>query len=311
MSPQDTYRAFARFQEETLHVCKDLWARFDVPRMVAGVVVTAAGVLLLVMYASRSDDDEYIVMNDVELDYAEKQLELIDFKGQVEPHVDQYYHRDMLRGLWSARFLLIIGTLIFAAVYRQQPMDGLAALVMLLMVTSVGASIHDCGKTLINLLPRNFWGWLSVVFTLSHSIGFASHSYTIWEDSILLFFIATFGVASIIASFRIESKVNRTMAIYHSIAFIVLGRLASYSKLCREEQMPYCTSTYYASVTSSTSATWQLAIPFLVFIALPSIIKSFLVPTRSYEGLAPTWIGYVFRVGLLMSAVYWVIAKPS
>ncbi|PWI71281.1 phosphoethanolamine transferase class O [Purpureocillium lilacinum] len=307
MSPQDTYRAFARFQEETLHVCKDLWARFDVPRMVAGVVVTAAGVLLLVMYASRSDDDEYIVMNDVELDYAEKQLELIDFKGQVEPHVDQYYHRDMLRGLWSARFLLIIGTLIFAAVYRQQPMDGLAALVMLLMVTSVGASIHDCGKTLINLLPRNFWGWLSVVFTLSHSIGFASNSYTIWEDSILLFFIATFGVASIIASFRIESKVNRTMAIYHSIAFIVLGRLASYSKLCREEQMPYCTSTYYASVTSSTSATWQLAIPFLVFIALPSIIKSFLVPTRSYEGLAPTWIGYVFRVGLLMSAVYWVI----
>jgi phosphatidylinositol glycan class O len=42
-------------------------------------------------------------------------------------------------------------------------------------------------------------------------------------------------------------------------------------------------------------------------LILPSIIKAYLAPTKSYEGLAPTWIGYVFQVGLLMSACYWVI----
>ncbi|KAK8915670.1 GPI ethanolamine phosphate transferase 3 [Metarhizium anisopliae] len=208
-SHQDAYKAFIRFQEETLSVCKDLWARFDVPRMIFGVIVAAIGVVLLVLYSSRTEEDEFVVMNDVELDYAEKKLEVLDFKGEAELHI-------------------------------------------------------------------------------------------------LLFFVATFGLASAISAFRLESKVDRTMAIYHAVVFIILGRLASYSKLCREEQMPFCVSTYYATGTSTVSP-WQLIVPFTVFIALPSIIKSFLTPTRSYEGLAPTWIGYVFRVGLFMSAIYWTI----
>lgn len=307
MPPKHGYEDFITYQEKTLQVCKDLWTRFDVPRMVAGVFVSGVGVLILVMYASRSEDDEFVVMNDVELDYAEKKLEAMQLNGEPEPHVDQYHHKDMLRGLWDTRFLFIVGTVVAVGVYRKQPIDRLALLVTVLMLAAVGSSVYESGKTLRNLLPNTFWGWLSVAFTVSHSVGFASNSYTIWEDSILLFFVATFGVAAAISSFQIESKVDRTMALYHSVSFVVLGRLASYSKLCREEQMPFCTSTYYASVTSSTSATWQLAIPFIVFGLLPSLIKSFLTPTRSYEGLAPAWIGYVFRVGLFMSAVYWLI----
>ncbi|KAG6023461.1 hypothetical protein E4U41_002012 [Claviceps citrina] len=306
-SHKEAYGAFVRFQEKTLLVCKDLWARFDIPRMISGVLVTAFGVVLLILYASRTEDDEFAVMNDAELDCAEKKLEVLEFKGDAEPHADQYYHRDMLRGLWDVRFLFIVGILSAAAVYRHQPLDRLATLVMLLVLTAVGTAMHRGGKTLASLLPRTFWGWLSVVFTLSHSVGFASNSYTIWEDQILLFFTATFGFAAMVSSFRIESRVERTMAVYHSVAFILLSRLASYSTLCREEQMPYCVSTYYASVRSTVSAPWQLIIPFAVFLALPPLVKSFLSPTRSYEGLAPTWIGYVFRTGLFMSAVYWTI----
>ncbi|KAG5980924.1 hypothetical protein E4U55_003481 [Claviceps digitariae] len=301
------YHAFIKFQEKTLRVCKDLWARFDIPRIISGVFVTAFGVIVLILYASRDEDDEFVVMNDVELDYAEKKLEVLEFKGEAEPHADQYYHRDLLRGLWDTRFLVIVGILIAAAVYRHQPLDRLATLVMLLVLTAVGTAVHHAGKTLANLLPRTIWGWLSAVFTLSHSVGFASNSYTIWEDRILLFFTATFGFAAIVSSFRIESRVERTMAVYHSVAFILLGRLASYSTLCREEQMPYCVSTYYASVKSTVSAPWQLVIPFTAFLALPPLVKSFLTPTRSYQGLAPTWIGYVFRTGLFMSAMYWTI----
>jgi phosphatidylinositol glycan class O len=148
---------------------------------------------------------------------------------------------------------------------------------------------------------------MAVVFTVSQSVGFASNSYTIWEDSILLFFITTFGFVSALAALRLPSRADRYLAIYHSVVFVLLGRLASFSKLCREEQMPYCTSTYYASATSSTSAPWQLIIPFLLSLILPSILKAYLQPTRSYEGLAPAWIGYVFRAGLFMSALYWVL----
>ncbi|KAK3192232.1 mannose-ethanolamine phosphotransferase gpi13 [Lecanicillium sp. MT-2017a] len=302
---RDLYAALTTFQERTLSVFKDLWARFDVPRMVMGVFVMAIGVLVLVMYAS-GDNEEFVVKNDAELDYAEKKLEAAGFDGD-ETHPEEHFHRDLLRWTQDARVLFVMGSLIAASVYRGQPMDGLAALVVTLMITSVGTALHDADKTLFNLIPSTFWGWLSVVFTLSHSIGFASNSYTIWEDSILLFFVATFGVAALISSFRIEKKVERTMAVYHSVVFILLARVASYSKMCREEQMPFCTSTYYASSTSSTSASWQLAIPFLVFSTLPSIIKAFLTPTKSYDGLSPTWIGYVFRASLLLVAGYWLI----
>lgn len=303
---RDAYDAFASFQAETLRVCKGLWARFDVPRMTGGVLVAAGGVVLLLLYSSSSAEDACAV-DDVELDYAETKFELDDATGEVEPHPDQFYHRDLLRGLWGGRFLLASGAVVAAGVYRGQPADGLAALIMALTMGSVGVSLRRAGRTVANLLPGDFWGWLSVVFTLSHSVGFASNSYTVWEDAILLFFLTTFGVAAAAASLSIESRVDRALGVYHSMAFVVLGRLASYSKLCREEQMPHCTSTYYASAASSTSTSWQLSIPFAVLALLPSVVKSFLVPTRSYEGLAPTWIGYVWRVGLAASAVYWVV----
>ncbi|KAI4215114.1 MAG: hypothetical protein LQ351_002429 [Letrouitia transgressa] len=72
-----------------------------------------------------------------------------------------------------------------------------------------------------------------------------------------------------------------------------------------EEQMPYCKSTYYASATSSTSASWQLLIPFVSSMVLPSLIKSYFRGTRSYEGSAVIWIGVVLRLGLLACGVFW------
>ncbi|KAF5025875.1 hypothetical protein F66182_2044 [Fusarium sp. NRRL 66182] len=305
-SDRDAWVAFSRFQEATLSVCKGLWARFDVPRMVMGILVFGVGLVLLLMYSSRDEEDEYVILNDAELDYAEKKLELLAFK-EDEAETEDNVHKDLLRGLWDPKILFTVSVLAAVGFYRQQPTGGLAALVALLFMAGLSSSLHEVGKTVLNIFPSTFWGWLAVVFTAGQSISFASNSYTIWEDSILLFFITTFGVASAISSFRIEARTERFLAVYHSAAFIVLGRLASYSKLCREEQMPYCTSTYYASSTSSTSATWQLIIPFAAFFVLPAIIKSFLVTSRSYEGLAPTWVGYVIRGGLFLSAIYWVI----
>jgi phosphatidylinositol glycan class O len=146
-----------------------------------------------------------------------------------------------------------------------------------------------------------------VIFTTSQSIGFASNSYTIWEDEILLFFVTSFGVIAVITSLRQPTMADRFLGCYQSILFVFFARLASFSRLCREEQMPFCRSTYYASANSSTSATWQLCIPFAVTLILPSIIKSYYQSTRSYEGAAPLFIGIVFRIALLLVAIFWLV----
>lgn len=316
---REPYDAYSAFQAETLRICKGLWARFDIGSMVLGVVIMVLGVVVLLLYVMRDEDEDLAILEDTELDMAEEILELqlvVSKETEEQPETttiepgSSAYNRSVVK---TATLGALVGFVGGAAIYaaghdgRGWPWAGAACAA----VCSVGSVFYwlllHGGKSLARLLPDSLFGWMAVVFTLSQSLGFASNSYTIWEDSITMFFVATFGLCAAIASRRLESRVSRTLATYYAVVFVVLGRLASLSRLCREEQMPYCRSTYYASAGSSTSAPWQLVIPYVVFIVLPSIIRSFLERSRSYEALAPAWIGYVFRTGLFMSAFYWTL----
>ncbi|KAI2642588.1 GPI ethanolamine phosphate transferase 3-like protein [Xylaria nigripes] len=306
------YTAYTAYQKETLKICKDLWARFNVTNMILGIVIMAFGVVVLILFVSRDEDEDFAVLDDVELDLAEKTLEL---QG-VSADEDVASYKTLTKALVKSGYLsgLAIGLASFAVVSFTGSEKWLwagAATAIGSMVSVTFTLLSFGGKRLLNLLPDNIWGWLSVIFAASQSIGFASNSYTIWEDAISLFFLATFGLAGAMAALRRPSVHEQTMGIYHSLLFVVLSRVASFSKLCREEQMPYCKSTYYSSANSSTSALWQLAIPFAVFLILPSIIKAYLAATRSYEGFAPLWIGYVARAALLLSAGYWAMDAAS
>ncbi|KAI6092421.1 GPI ethanolamine phosphate transferase [Hypoxylon rubiginosum] len=302
------YKAHTAYQEETLRICKELWASFDIPKMILGIVVMAFGVAVLLLYVARDEDDDFAVLDDVELDFAENSLELQNLTTEPEATSYKTFTKSLVKAsLLGAVLIGVPGSVLAKVMEFDDWLSVAAATAIGSMVAVTGALLRIKGFYILNFLPNTFWGWLSVVFTLSQSIGFASNSYTIWEDSISLFFLSTFGFASAITALQRPSIAERTLGVYNSVLFVLLGRLASFSKLCRDEQMPYCTSTYYASANSSTSATWQLAIPFAVFLILPSIIKSYMSTSRSYEGLAPVWIGYVFRSVLFLAAVYWTL----
>ncbi|KAK4214547.1 GPI ethanolamine phosphate transferase [Rhypophila decipiens] len=301
------YAAYADYQVETLKRCKELWGSFDLKQMALGIAIMALGVISLLTYVSKGVEDDSAIVENPELDLAEKRLEMQGVAPATETVPGRDLDKRLVRGAALGFFPVFFGGLLQSYLsgvgdwYRGAAFGSLTSIAMVLVV------LYDSRDVLLNLMPDTFWGWLAVVFTVSQSVGFASNSYTIWEDSILLFFVATFGFASALSALKLSDPAERYLSIYNSIVFVILGRVASFSKLCREEQMPYCTSTYYASATSSTSAPWQLVIPFLVFLILPSIVKAYLVPSRSYEGLAPNWIGYVFRTGLFMGATYWVL----
>ncbi|KAI1337810.1 hypothetical protein F5Y15DRAFT_144705 [Xylariaceae sp. FL0016] len=304
---QAVYNAYTAYQEETLRICKDLWSTFDIPKMVTGISIMAYGVVLLLLYVSRDEDEDFAVLDDEDLDAAEKSLEL-----QGSPEAEAASYKTLTKslvttGLISGLSVGAAGSGVVVATGSQEWLSVAAAVAIVSMSVVTFTMLKVGGKSMVNLMPTSFWGWLSVIFAASQSIGFASNSYTIWEDSISLFFLATFGLTSAIAALGRDSISERTLGVYHSVLFVVLSRIISFSKLCRDEQMPYCTSTYYASANSSTSAPWQLVVPFAVFIILPSIIKSYMMTSRSYEGLAPTWIGYVVRAMLLLSAAYWTL----
>ncbi|GLB08115.1 mannose-ethanolamine phosphotransferase gpi13 [Aspergillus tubingensis] len=276
LSVSESYKDYQRY---TLQLCRSLWAKFDVPSMLQGVAVLSAGIVLLVFYARSLKADQ--------TDITKSHLTSVGTSSAVG---------------------VVVGAFLSFSGFAEMPVVESSAL-LAAAGSIVGASWTIlAGSAGVSLpLPSSLWGWLAVTFTLTQSIGFASNSYTIWEDEILLFFLSTFGVLAGVSSMRQKSTADRVLGVYHSILFVILGRIASFSRLCREEQMPFCRSTYYASATSSTSAPWQLAVPFLVALILPTVVRSFYAGSKSYEGAATLWIGLGFRLGLFITSVFWVL----
>ncbi|QGA12633.1 hypothetical protein EYB26_000277 [Talaromyces marneffei] len=275
------YNAYREYQRDTLNVCRALWARFDVPSMIRGIAILVGGIVVLIVYARGIRDESRATF-------------------------DSHLIRRIGFGMGFGSIVGIVSGLI------GKREDTLWAEIIALSaaggsIASVVSSVVIFPSSFKSPLPTSLWSWFAVIVTVSQSIGFASNSYTIWEDEILLFFLTTFGVLAGVSSMRQKSTSDRVLGVYHSIIFIIMARLASFSRLCREEQMPFCKSTYYASSSSSTSAPWQLAIPFAVALVLPGVVRSFYAGSKSYEGSATLWIGVAFRVGLFISAAFWTL----
>ncbi|KAL3458671.1 hypothetical protein BJX64DRAFT_218967 [Aspergillus heterothallicus] len=275
------YEAYRQYQRHTLQVCRRLWANFDVPSMVQGIAVLLAGIVLLVLYARSL------------------QANRTELTGPLLSRA----------GVGSALGAVVGAVLVIARVTELKVPESSALFAAIGGILGASSAIFGAPQRLSIPLPNSLWGWLALIFTVSQSVGFASNSYTIWEDEILLFFLSTFGVVAGVSSMRQGATTDRVLGVYHSIVFVILGRLASLSRLCREEQMPFCRSTYYASSTSSSSARWQLALPFLVMLILPTVIKGFYAGSKSYEGVASLWIGIGFRLGLFVTSIFWVLEE--
>ena len=275
------FEMFTAHQKNTLRLYRSLWARFDITSMIVGIAILFVAVCVLAIFARSAA------------------------RHGVE-YIPVYLHQI---GKYS-----VAGAMLGSTVKIIDP--GLVGMDTILQglgsggVLGFGVAVIMTGTALKYdhlPIPSSVWGWLSVVFTLLQAIGFASNSYTIWEDEILLCFLSTFGIVALVSSIRQNSAAVRSAGIAQSVLFLVLARVASLSRLCREEQMPHCKSTYYASSNSSTSAPWQLLIPIFLAIALPLIIKLYYVQTLSYKGPAVLWIGVILRLGLLAIAAFWVL----
>lgn len=273
-----SFENFARYQQETLRICRSLWATFNVPNMLQGITILASAVSIVAIFARSSGPST----------------------AEVVP---VYLSHMTILGAIGGAGVLLVATIVPAVVAKDTSLLGLAA-------GGIGGFAWvflELQQNFSHPFPQSLWGWLAVVFTLSQSIGFASNSYTIWEDEIMLCFLGTFAFVAFASSIRQEFFIERILGMSQAAGFLVLSRLASLSRLCREEQMPYCRSTYYASTSSSTSAPWQLLVPLITAILLPVVIKTYYQGTRSYQGPATLWVGFALRMGLLGSAIFWVL----
>lgn len=276
---QSVYAAFGAYQRDTLSICRALWARFDIPKMLSGVAILVSSLITLAMYARGISGD----------------------CSEITPI---FVTRGVI-GALAGGCVAFAGSFTLPEGRREHILIFVSAMSGIVGIVSTFFTTVD--DRVRSPLPMSIWGWTSVFFTLALSVGFAANSFTIWEDEILLHFLTTFGVIAIISSFRQKDKVDRTLGIYHSILFTVLLRVASFSRLCREEQMPFCRSTYYASSSSTTSAPWQLVIPGVAALLVPTFIIGYFEGTKNYQNTAKLWLGLGLRSGLFLAAAYWTL----
>ena len=273
----DAFHAFAAYEEENLRICRNLWARFDLVSMSMGIIGLIGTFVIIVLYAQSVQGDR-AALTPALLLYGMMGAFFGGVAGATLGRLPGFPFRQ-----WAAFGDIVGGVL--GMLYGFWPVRE-------------GMRIP---------YPRTFWGCLCFLSTLLLCIGFAANSFTIWEDEQLLFLLTTFGVLMLGSSLGLSDPTDRNFGALNSISFLAATRLSSFSRLCREEQMPNCRSTYYASATSSTSTAWQTLIPFAVATLLPTILRYYYVRSKNYQGSAVIWIGIVLRIGLVMTAIFWVL----
>lgn len=270
---------FRDWHSQTVSMYRRLWANFDLSSMALGAAVLLLGLAAMVLFLQNST---------------------VETSENLPAHL-----RAVVIGLACGGISFAVGlTIGFSneTILSATAGTSVVGSLLALSLQQFPAVIKSASRSQVSV-----WTVLSVFFTISQAAGFASNSYTIHEDTILTLLLGTFGLLGLVSSFRQDSSSDRVLGIYHSILFIILTRVASYSRLCRDEQAPGCISTFYSSQNSTTSAPWQLSVPFIVALFLPEVIKAFYQGTVSYTGSAGFWIGFSLRMGLLLVAAYWTI----
>ena len=276
---KDSYYAYSEWQREVIGMYRKLWANFNLSDMILGVIISTTTLIFVFVFSRFSQQGDSAGLTTGILRISALGSTAGAALGASLPYLLPSYFTLLTGSIFGASITSLMAAAAWA--FRNQLLGG--------------------------SFKPSIWGGMAAVFCIAQSAGFASNSYTIHEDTILLFFLSSFGLVSFMSSLRQAAKSDRVLGIYQSVVFVILTRFASFSRLCREEQMPGCRSTFYASSNSTTSAPWHLLIPFTVALVLPEIIKSFYNATASYAASAGFWIGFTFRMGLVLVAAYWAI----
>lgn len=148
--------------------------------------------------------------------------------------------------------------------------------------------------------------WLAVLLLVLHAVGFASNSYILWEDWVVLYLGQIQPAFLLLKATRAEDPKLRSRIIKLSLLALLSNRVMSFSTVCREEQHPYCTATFYGNSGVSISSPGAMVAAFVAAMLLPSVLGRFLDLSASRQGWAPFFLRYSFR-GLLAGGVsYWI-----
>jgi len=275
---EERFIALDKFTRLALSTCRVLWAQFNTMLMGAGLTVIGLSIVAAWALYSR--------LRDISDD-------------QWETWVDDkvlYSFSTFVTGLG-------LGYLIHVMMYEH--LNGVAMHQTILFFGSVTSSI------VVVAVTRPTFALKSIkslpIFLILHTSCFGSNSFTVWEDRIVLFLLISSIAPSVIIGFTAPTSRLRRRILAFSALFAVCVRFMAMSTVCREEQHPYCTVTFYASESSSAPPIIALLLVFPVAIMAPQAVRRMLKTSKSDSGLAATFIPMFLVSALIAGAMFWVL----
>jgi len=255
-----------------LGACRSLWAQFNVALMALGLIT-----LLFGLVASWV---------------------LYDRVGKINHDIETWSAKLFIRNAKAAVHIAILGLplgFFTPAGYLDGALFGFAA----------GASFH----LIRHLKPTLSWKLLQSppLLLILHTLAFSSNSFTFWEDRLLTFFLVTSMVPFVIVGFTAPTSRLRYRVIGFSGLFVICTRLIGSSTVCREEQQPYCSVTFFSSSSLPTPPLLVTILALPAALGTPSMIRRFLSISASFNGISKVVSRGVLRPGLTLGAACWIL----
>lgn len=256
-----------RFTRLALEVCRAMWAQFTMTLMVAGLAVIALGTLLVLVLFLRQNA------------------------------VDQ---REVIIAAAAAAVSALAASVFAWLEFNISP-------------GHVAIAAASCGYCLAlvysslrsgNIAVGVSWSALPVAL---HTVSILSNSFILWEDRMTLFLLLSTTAPSILLAFLSPESRLRNRILGFSLALAVCARLISLSTVCREEQAPYCTPTYYAKGGSQAPPILALALAPIAALLLPELVRRALTISASDRGPMRFLLSYLIRGVLFVGTLCWLL----
>lgn len=153
-----------------------------------------------------------------------------------------------------------------------------------------------------------------------HAMLFASNSFTMWEDRITLALVAAILLVRAIQGLGAPLPRWQQRMPLLALGALILLRVAGMSRVCREEQAPYCQPSFYARSTSTmfadnpayalsgpaTNSKYAIGMAYLVAFGTADALRRLLMPSQAHLGSSATLLQWFIRPAMLGAAGYWL-----
>ncbi|PWN31474.1 uncharacterized protein FA14DRAFT_151469 [Meira miltonrushii] len=284
----ETAQAYLYFNRLALVKARSVWAKFENVKIVLGLSMLVLSLLTLIRIKSFSTSQEVeVVLGEI----VKKSIPGVLIGAVI--------------GFGGKMFsLYAFPVLIFQTLELWESV--LAGLVLGSQF-SLLSSLNTSDKTNKTTISSD-WSILGVLLPVLHSIAFSSNSFTVQEDKVVL------ALAVIVLLYRgIQGYLNspttrlkiRTPIL--AIASAIAIRVASASRVCREEQGPQCSTTFYSQTDSTLNSPIVILAAYGSALAMPALLQQALHASRSDGGVAPLFFTWMLRPALLAGAGYWFV----